>query len=218
MKEGKHFNSSDFKAWPSRYRANFFNSLGGFKSINLLATANAKGQLNLAPFFSVQHIGANPPLLSLIFRPETVERHSLSNFRNRGKASLNAVHSDIASRAHQTAAKYPEGVSEFEAVGLHPEKGDFEIPFVAEAHLSMGIEWVSEYKIQANNTLFVVASISEVHIRKPEAILEDGLIEHSLLDSLAVNGLDTYYQPKPYKRFAYAEVDKALKEKAWTKD
>lgn len=214
----EHFNQEDFQNWPSRYRANFFNSLGGYKSINLLASADAQGNLNLAPFFSVQHIGANPPLLSLIFRPETVERHSLDNFRKLGKATLNAVHKDIVLPAHQTSAKYPKGVSEFEAVGLHPLKNDFPIPFVKEANLYMGIEWVSEHKIQINNTILVIASIIEVHINNKDAILDDGLIEQSKLGTLAVNGLDSYYRAEPHKRLSYAEPDKPLSEKPWTKD
>lgn len=213
--EGLHFKSADFEAWESRYRANFFNSLGGYKSFNLLISRNSEGVLNAAPFFSVQHIGSNPPLLSLIFRPHTVERHSLENFRASGLATINAVSAEILDQAHQAAAKYPREVSELEAVGLNAVQRDFPIPFLKESHLGMGVQWVSEQKIHANNTLMVVASILEVHLNKPEALLNDGFIEQHRLNTVSVNGLDTYYLPKPLKRLAYPEPDSKPKEKAW---
>ncbi|WP_421753994.1 flavin reductase family protein [Croceimicrobium sp.] len=215
--ESLYFDSADFEGWESRYRANFINSLGGFKSFNLLISRNSEGVLNAAPFFSVQHIGSNPPLLSLIFRPHTVERHSLENFRTSGLATINAVSAEIVDQAHQAAAKYPRHISELEAVGLSAIQRDFTIPYLKESHLGIGVQWVSEQRIHANNTLLVVASIKEVHLSKPEALIEDGLIEQHRLNTVSVNGLDTYYMPQPLKRLAYPEPDLKPKEKAWPK-
>lgn len=211
------YQAEDFKNWNSRFRANFFNSIGGFKSINLMATVSKEGQSNAAPFFSVQHIGANPPLLSLIFRPHTVERHSLENFRNSGYATINAIHSAILDQAHQSAAKYPREVSEFEAIGLNEYWTDFKAPYVEEARLKIGIEHQEEHRVEINQTIIVIASIEEVEIEEG-AILDDGLIEHSLIDSLSVNGLDSYYQPKPFKRLSHAQPGEPLKQLAWKKD
>lgn len=215
-KKEAHFNTQDFQAWDRRFRANFFNSIGGYKSINLLTTKSKSGQYNLAPFFSVQHIGANPPLMSLIFRPHTVERHSLENFRESGKATVNAVHSAILEAAHQSSAKYPREVSEFEACGLHPLERGFGVPYLKEARLSFGIRHQSEHPIELNDTILLIASIEEVYLES-DSLLEDGLIEHSRLDSLTVNGLDTYYQPQPYKRLSYAKPNSKLEEKKWPK-
>ncbi len=209
------FNKEDFTSWERRYRANFFNSLGGYKSLNLIATSNQEGMTNLAPFFSVQHIGANPPLLSLIFRPHTVERHSLENFRETSFASINSVHTEILDAAHQTSAKYDREVSEFEAVGLTPSFLEFPAPFVKESHLSIGIKLEQENPIPLNDTILVIASIEEVHINSKAAILKDGLIDHSILGNLCVNGLDSYYKPERLKRLAYAQPDQTLKEIDW---
>ena len=38
---------SDIESWERFYRANFINSLTGFKSINLIGTVNELGQTNL---------------------------------------------------------------------------------------------------------------------------------------------------------------------------
>lgn len=208
------FKSKDFKDWDRRFRANFFNSIGGFKSINLLATKSEEGLLNLAPFFSVQHIGANPPLMSVIFRPHSVERHSLENFRSQGFATVNAVHKDIVDAAHQAAANYPREVSEFEATGLEPEELGFTVPYVKEARLKFGIKYEQEQAISLNDTILLIASIQEVYL-EDSCILDDGLIDHSLLDTLSVNGLDSYYLPQAFKRFEYAQPEKPLAEKEW---
>ncbi len=214
--KSKTFKTGDFKNWERFFRANFFNSLGGYKSLNLMATVDEKGKSNLAPFFSVQHIGANPPLLSIIFRPLTVERHSLENFRNTGFATLNSVHSEILEAAHQSSAKYDRSVSEFEAVGLSEDHLNFPVPFVKESRLKIGIKHQMEQIIELNDTILVIASIEEVHVQE-DSLLEDGLIDQSSMDNLTVNGLDSYYRPQPFKRFSYARPDQPLKELKWEK-
>ena len=62
-----------------RERAHLINSVGGFKSVCLIGTVDEAGQTNLAIFNSIVHIGANPPLISFIMRPDSVERHTLAN-------------------------------------------------------------------------------------------------------------------------------------------
>ena len=57
-----HFSSTDISQMEQRFRASFINSLGGFKSVVLVGTANESGETNLAIFNSLFHIGANPPL------------------------------------------------------------------------------------------------------------------------------------------------------------
>jgi len=207
------FEKSDFAKWERFYRAAFFNSLGGYKSINLLASQNSKGQNNLGLFFSVSHIGANEALLALIFRPHTVPRHSLENLRI-GYATLNAVDPQILEQAHQSAANYPAEESEFSATGLSPQFIDFPAPFVAESKIKIGIKYREEHLIKANNTIMVVASIEKVILNK-DLILTDGLIDHSLAGTLAVNGLDSYYQVDRYKRLSYPRPGEKLAEKPW---
>jgi flavin reductase (DIM6/NTAB) family NADH-FMN oxidoreductase RutF len=74
-----YFSSSDIMSFEKRYRAAFINSLGGFKSVCLIGTINNIKQSNLAIFNSIVHIGANPPLIGFVVRPDSVERHTLEN-------------------------------------------------------------------------------------------------------------------------------------------
>ena len=53
---GTHFSLQDINALPQRYRANFVNSLSGFKSSSLLGTTDGRVN-NLAIISSVVHVG-----------------------------------------------------------------------------------------------------------------------------------------------------------------
>ncbi|MEM8846156.1 MAG: hypothetical protein AAGD17_03545 [Bacteroidota bacterium] len=64
---------------PSRERANFINTISGFKSANLIGSKSKEGISNLAIFNSVIHLGSNPALLGFVLRPITVERHTYEN-------------------------------------------------------------------------------------------------------------------------------------------
>ena len=67
-----------------RKRAHLINSVGGFKSVCLIGTIDNAGQTNLAIFSSFFHIGANPPLIGMIFRPSPPERDTMRNIIETG--------------------------------------------------------------------------------------------------------------------------------------
>ncbi len=121
----------DITALENHERVFFINSLSGFKSANLVGTASVEGHTNLAIVSSVVHLGANPPLLGMIMRPTSAERGTLKNIIDTGVYTLNHVSADIYQQAHQTSARYPEDVSEFNQVGLSEQwEDEFIAPFV----------------------------------------------------------------------------------------
>jgi len=120
-----HFDNRQIADLEDRKRIALINSLSGFKSLNLIGTVNQSGQTNLAIFNSVVHIGANPPLMGFISRPDTVEKHTLENIREMGYFTINHVNKDIYEKAHQTSARYPRNQSEFDATGLTPESANW---------------------------------------------------------------------------------------------
>ena len=136
-----------------RKRAQFINSISGFRSVALIGTTDAKGQTNLAIFSSIVHIGSNPPLLSFIMRPDSVERHTLTNIMETGFYTINHINADMYEKAHQTSARYPKNVSEFDAAQLTPVfKNDFLAPFVAESHIQIGMEFKERINISINQS------------------------------------------------------------------
>ncbi len=192
---------------PGRYRGRLLNNISGLKSANLIGTSSAKGQANLAIFNSVVHIGANPPYLGFVLRPTTVERHTYENIKATGVYTINQITTAIHEKAHQTSAKYEKGVSEFEAVGLTPLYHDnFPAPFVTESPIKIGLEFEEEHYIQCNATRLVIGKV--VHLQLPEAVIaEDGHVALEQLDSVAIGGLDSYYQVEKLGRYGYAEPE-----------
>ena len=105
----KHFSYSEIMNFDQRYRATFINSLGGFKSVNLIGTRSESGLSNLAIFSSIVHIGANPPLVGFIVRPDSAERHTLENILETSYYTLNHINESIVINSHQTSARYQIG-------------------------------------------------------------------------------------------------------------
>lgn len=187
-------------------RVALLTSIVGLRPAVLVATADAGGRSNLAILNSLTHVGSRPPLFGLLFRPDTVERHTLENIRATGAFTVNHVHGGILAAAHQTSARYPRGVSEFDAVGLTAERADdFEAPFVAEAHVRLALRLCEEQLIRRNGTHFVIGELCS--LRCPDGALADtGAFDPGTADSLAVAGLDTYYRGDRIARLAYAKA------------
>lgn len=190
---------------PSRYRASLINSLSGIKGGHLLGTVSQEGQTNLAIFNSIVHIGANPPLMGFILRPTTVERHSWANIHATNCFTLNLIKSDFVQKAHQTSAKYPQEVSEFEAVGLTPLFLDnMKAPFVKESDIGIGLHFKEQIPIPLNGTSLVIGEIAFIRIGE-DLILNDGMIDLEKANTVSIQGLNTYYAPNRLGQFPYAK-------------
>jgi flavin reductase (DIM6/NTAB) family NADH-FMN oxidoreductase RutF len=209
----QHFSCNDIKTMEQRYRATFINSLGGFKSLVLIATANEEAATNLAAFSSLFHIGANPPLCGLIIRPDDgAERHTLSNIEKTGFYTVNHVRADFYKKAHQTSARYPKHVSEFEATGLTPYYIDgFHAPFVAESHVKFALELREKHPLSINGTILIIGEIK--HIILPENLLQtDGFVDIERAGTVTCSGLDSYHTTQRLSRLSYAKPDSFPKE------
>ena len=191
-----------------RYRRNLMNSLHGLRPALLLGTRSADGLENLAIFSQILHVGAHPPLTGVLFRPDSVDRHSLENIRQTGYFTLNTVASVHAAKAHQTSARYPRETSEFTAVGLEPEyRKGFIAPFVKDAPIKLGLCLRDELPLH-NGTLLITGSVELLWI--DDTLVEtDGFVNHQKADSLSVAGLDAYFRPEALSRFRYAKPDVA---------
>ena len=204
----KNLTNKEILKLNDRFRANLINSLSGFKSANLIGTKNKKGQENLSIVSSVTHVGSNPPLLSVVFRPPVVERHSYENILETGSFTINHIDSRFFHKAHQTSARYPRDFSEFTECGLEKEylKGFF-APFVKESRVKVALEFVEKYEILANKCVFIVGSIKEVYFEDVLA-LEDGSLDLPKAEVLSISGLDMYCECKKIAKLPYAKFVK----------
>lgn len=206
----KHFTYESVMALPKHYKTHLINSLGGFKSVCLLGTINSSGQTNLGIFSSIFHIGANPPLIALIFRPSPPQRDTLTNILETGFYTINHINEAIYKQAHQASARYDYGESEFDITGLNPEfKNNFLAPFVEESNIQMGIEFKERIDISINNTIMVIGQINEIFI--PEDCLgDDGFIDIEKANTITCSGLDSYHKTQQLDRLSYAKPNKNL--------
>jgi flavin reductase (DIM6/NTAB) family NADH-FMN oxidoreductase RutF len=204
----KHFGNSDILDMESRRRAACMNSITGFKSASLIGTIDKESNANLAIFSSVVHLGSNPALVGFICRPDVSERHTLDNIMSTQNYTINHINQDIFKEAHQTAARYPKNISEFDATGLTTEfLNDFNAPFVKQSHIKYGLEYVERHDLIINGTILIIGKVVEIFL--PEmCINEDGSLDLEKAETVAISGLDSYHSTKRLARLSYAKPDK----------
>lgn len=202
---GQWYDSESIASWEQRFRASLINSISGYKPVNLIGTQDATSGENLAIMSSVVHLGAAPPLLGLVIRPDSVDRHTLRNIRDSGCYTINHVASDFFKAAHQTAARYPDEVSEFDAVGLTPQRlASFAAPFVAEAPIKIGLQLRQEIPIELNGTHFIIGEVVQLFIG--DSLVDDqGDLDLVKAGVLALSGLDRYYRAELIDKLPYAK-------------
>jgi flavin reductase (DIM6/NTAB) family NADH-FMN oxidoreductase RutF len=188
-----------------RQRAHLINSIGGFKSVALIGSIDLQGQTNVAIFSSIVHIGSNPPLLSFIMRPDSVERHTLANILDTGFYTINHINAQIYEQAHQTSARYPKSMSEFDATGLTPQfKNDFVAPFVEESQIQLAMEFKERLDISINQTIMIIGEVKAIHF-PTDCLAPDGFMNIEKAGTITVAGLDSYHTTQPLQRLPYAK-------------
>lgn len=204
MKIGK----TEIEGLERRYRATFINALAGYKQPFLIGTRSKGGLDNLAIFNSLVHLGANPALFGVLFRPDTVRRDTLNNIVETGYYTFNFIKGKDCQKAHQTSAKYESDVSEFDAVGFKPEYADdFWPPFVEQSPVKIGMKYESKIEIPINGTFLVIGTIETIELDM-HLIAEDGFVDLTKADVLGCIGLDAYFEPKKVSRLSYASPEK----------
>ena len=201
----KYYSINEINSWDRFYRANFINSISGFKPVSLISTVDKSGIPNLAVFSNIVHLGADPALIGFINRPRQAAPHTLSNIEQSGFYTINHIHPSFVAKAHQTSAKYDEGISEFDAVGLTPEfREDFQVPYVLESFVKYGLSLSEIIPIKENGTFLVIGKLMHAYVK--ESIVEqDGFIDLSKAESMVSLGIDGYTGTGSVTRFEYAK-------------
>jgi flavin reductase (DIM6/NTAB) family NADH-FMN oxidoreductase RutF len=210
-------NQQEIQGLDKEYRRAFINSLAGFRQAVLVGSLSAQGQSNLAIFNSLIHLGANPALFGLINRPDSVQRDTLQNLESQGVYTLNYVAGADYQKAHQTSARYPQGVSEFEQVGFEEQyrplleapfesqsTSTFPAPFVAGAMVQIGMKFEERVDLKINGTVLLIGSIQSVYI-DDALVAADGFVNLSEAGVLVSQGLDAYFTTSPLGRLPYAK-------------
>jgi flavin reductase (DIM6/NTAB) family NADH-FMN oxidoreductase RutF len=202
----QQFTPAEWQSWERFYRANFINSLTGFKSASLIGTINEQGVPNLGMFSSIVHIGSDPALIGYINRPLAAAPHTLANIKANGLYTVNHIQASFLAQAHQTSAKYPEEVNEFTEVGLTEEYLDgVKVPFVKESPIKYLLSLKEIIPITLNATFLVIGQLEQVLIDPSLQSTADGFLELDQIGSICSNGLDAYYKAELIDRYDYAK-------------
>jgi len=198
-------NKDDIEQLEQGFRRAFVNSLAGFRQVVLVGTKSADGNTNLAIFNSLVHLGANPALLGLINRPDSVQRDTLQNILDTKVYTLNYVQASQYEKAHQTSARYDKGISEFEKVGFNEiYHASCYAPFVANAVVKIAMKLEDTIPIPLNGTILIVGSVMQVEI-DASMVGPDGFVALSEAEVLISQGLDAYFISKAIGRLPYAK-------------
>ncbi len=185
------------------YKINLVNSISGFKSANLIATQSTEGIANVGVFSSVVHLGSEPPLFGFVLRPTTVKRDTYNNIKATGFYTINHITTLMAEDAHHTSASYDALISEFDKTDLEAVYiSDFKAPFVKQSPVKIALRYVNEYPIQENGTILIIGELVEFHVQD-DLVQDDGFIDLSKGNIVAINSLDGYVVTKSAVRFPY---------------
>lgn len=202
----QQYSPLEWQSWERFYRANFINSLTGFKSASLIGTFNAQGVPNLGMFSSMVHIGSDPALIGYINRPIAAAPHTLANIKTNGLYTVNHIQASFLAQAHQTSAKYPDEVNEFTEVGLTEEYLDgVKVPFVKESPIKYLLSLKEIIPITLNATFLVIGQLEQVLIDPSLQPTSDGFLHLDQAGSISSNGLDAYYKTELIDRYDYAK-------------
>ncbi len=204
----KYLSDGDILNMEAQYRAAFMNSLTGFKSASLIGTIDKNKNINLSIFSSVTHLGSNPALIGFISRPNITERHTLENILETKYYTINHINKNIFKQAHQTSARYPKNISEFDATGLTPEFiTGISAPYVKESFIKYGVEYVEKHELKINNTILIIGKVIQAIV--PEyCLLQDGAIDIEKAETITISGLDSYHTSNKIAKLSYAKTDK----------
>ena len=198
------FNRIDIDKMSKIFRLNLINSITGYKSANLIGTKTDDKINNVAVFSSVTHLGSDPPLIGFITRPENGNRNTYNNILKNKLFTINHIVKNQIISAHQSSAKYPKNISEFDKTDLKSEfKNNFDAPFVKDSPVQIGCSFVNKYFIKENKTTLMIGQVEMLFINK-KLLVEDGFVQLDREDVITVNGLDGYALPKLIKRIPYA--------------
>ena len=150
-------------------------------------------------------MGANPPYIGLVVRPDGPEHDTLKNILGHEHYTLNNVKEEFYQQAHQTSARYASGESEFKACGFKEEYiGDFSVPFVKESTIQIGLQLKESLSVASNGTTIVIGEVVLIRINETY-ILADGTVDLEAAGSITVAGLDSYHRTEKIGRLAYAK-------------
>lgn len=200
------FSLDEIQQFEREYRRTFINCLWGLKSVHLIGTVNQNNVPNVAIISSVFHLGANPPMMGVCFRPPVANTHTFDNILASKKFTVNVVTEKFYKQAHRCSANFRDGISEFDETGLTPQyESGFPIPFVEESPIRFSVQYHEHFSVRENESRIVVGKVQDIYIDS-SLIDSKGYISYDSIEPVVVSGLEGYFSVKEIDRLGYERV------------
>lgn len=174
---------------PAPLTHNPFNALVAPRPIGWIATVDASGRPNLAPFSYFNALASDPPIVG--FAPNAREhgesgrlKDTLANLQAVPELTVNVVSVHLADAMNLTSRDLPPGENEFETAGLTAVPAHtVRPPRVAESLACMECEVFDIIELPSRPkgriSRLVLAAVVGIHI-------DDGLVKDGRVDTLAL--------------------------------
>lgn len=205
----KSYTGEEIAQLEKRFRTALVNTSSGIRTAFLAITQGPRG-LNTAVLTNVTHVGAHPAQMSVLFRPDNGQRHTLDNYRDTGSLTLVALPYAEAERVHGTSASFPEDQCEWMALGgeLVPVDG-WAHPLPSHALWAVELQWLEHFEL-SNGCLYTVGTVQNLGFGSETLPDENGIVRSP--GSLVAQGLMSYFTVAQGTSFPYARVPQAENE------
>ncbi|WP_422732046.1 flavin reductase family protein [Leclercia pneumoniae] len=185
------------------------NAIIGPRPIGWIASRNASGQHNLAPYSFFNCFNYHPPIIGFA---SSGWKDSVSNIVETGEFVWNLTTRTLASAMNETSASLPHGEDEFIRAGLtKAESRVVQVPRVAESPVNFECRLSQCIQLTAANgeaidTWLVLGEVVGIHI--DEALLQDGIYQTARAEPvLRAGGPSAYFAISEDQRFDLVRPD-----------
>ena len=180
------------------------NAIIGPRPIGWIASRNAQGERNLAPYSFFNCFNYTPPIIGFA---STGWKDSVANIVETGEFVWNLTTRALAEQMNQTSAMLPRGQDEFAFAGLTPRPGVIvsadcvaQSPVNFECKLSQCIQ-LKAANGESIDTWLVLGEVVAVHIAK-HLLNAEGVYQTALAEPvLRAGGPSAYYGISDDQRF-----------------
>mgnify|MGYP001791611171 CR=1 FL=1 len=150
------------------------------RPIAWVSTVSAEGVPNLAPYSFYNAVAGFPPtiMFSVSYRRrEPKEKDTLRNVRETGEFVSHIADDAMAEAMVKTAAEFPYGTSEFQALGLDSVAAvDVQPPRLTAAPVSMECKVTQIVPVEGATNVMVLGQVLRFHVREDLYRPELGLV------------------------------------------
>ncbi|KFC02009.1 nitrilotriacetate monooxygenase component B [Trabulsiella guamensis ATCC 49490] len=185
------------------------NAIIGPRPIGWIASLDAQGRRNLAPYSFFNCFNYRPPIIGFA---SSGWKDSVQNIVETKEFVWNLTTRELASAMNETSASLPHGEDEFAVAGLTPAASRFvkaprvaESPVNFECKLSQGIQLTAADGTPVD-TWLVLGEVVGIHI--DETLLENGIYQTAKANPvLRAGGPTAYYTISDSHRFDLVRPD-----------